>query len=180
MSISDTVVEDYQVTNLYILKQVDIFEDLKPNHLQFIHDISTLKTYSQDEIIFKENSPSKEFYVIMDGEVEIQVDPDTISGGTDEHQPTTIAILRRGQCFGEVALVDQGLRSATAKCGSETAKLLVIDREDFVRLLYNDYEMGFIVMRNLAADLSFKIRQTNLMVRESLTYNDSRSHHLQA
>jgi CRP-like cAMP-binding protein len=166
----EAVMEDQQVTNLYILRQVDIFDDLSTEQLKLVDRICTAKIYSQDDIIFHENSPSKEFYIIMGGEVEIQVDPDTISTGNN-YEPSTIAILRRGQCFGEVALVDQGVRSATAKCGSETAKLLVIDREDFLQLLKQDKEMGFIVMRNLAGDLSFKIRQTNLMVRESLMYN---------
>jgi hypothetical protein len=35
-------------------------------------------------------------------------------------------------------------------------------------LLDSDFQMGYIVMRNFAADLSLKLRQTNLQVRESL------------
>ncbi|MDM8520341.1 cyclic nucleotide-binding domain-containing protein [Anaerolineales bacterium HSG6] len=173
MAVQKTVMEDHQMTNLYILRQVDILEDLETEHLQLINSVCRPKLYTLGDIIFRENSPSKEFYVIMGGEIEIQVDPDTIGDGADNYEPSTIAVLRRGQCFGEVALVDQGIRSATARCGSETAKLLVIDREDFVQLLQENKAMGYIVMRNLAADLSFKIRQTNLMVRESLMYNDS-------
>lgn len=173
MTARNSVMEDHRMTNLYILKQVEIFEDLQPEHLEQINDICTPKTYHQDDIIFRENTPSTEFYIIMGGEVEIQVNPDTISRGSDDYKPTTIAILRRGQCFGEVALVDQGLRSATAKCGSESAKLLVINRQDFINLLNDDSKIGYVVMRNLASDLSFKIRQTNLMVRESLMYNNS-------
>jgi CRP-like cAMP-binding protein len=157
------------MTNVYLLQQVDIFEDLSLNHLKLIDDICSEQSYAKDEVIFEENSPSHEFYIIMDGEVEIQVDPDTIGDGkTDAYQPSTIAILRRGQSFGEVAIVDPGVRSASAKCGSETCKLLVIDRGDFLKLLESDYKMGYIVMRSFAADLSLKIRQTNLLVRESL------------
>lgn len=159
------------MTNTYLLGQIDIFEDLSPKHLELIDSVCREKSFKQGEVIFEENSLSKEFYVIMDGQVEIQVDPDTIGDGTDSHQPTTIAVLRRGQSFGEVAMVDPGVRSASALCGSETCRLLVIDRRDFIRLLENDYEMGYIVMSNLAADLSLKIRQTNLMVRESLMYS---------
>jgi CRP-like cAMP-binding protein len=60
------------------------------------------------------------------------------------------------------------VRSASARCGSESCKLIVIGRKDFVKLLEDDCKMGYTVMRNFAADLSLKIRQTNLMVRESL------------
>jgi CRP-like cAMP-binding protein len=156
------------MAHAYILEQVDIFDELTPNQLALISDICVEKSYNKDEVIFEENSPSREFYIIVDGEVDIQVDPDTIGDGTDSYQPTTIATLRRGQCFGEVAIIDPGVRSASAKCSSDTCRLLMVDREDFVKLLESDYQIGYIVMRNFAVDLSVRIRQTNLLVRESL------------
>jgi CRP-like cAMP-binding protein len=152
----------------YILEQIDIFEDLSPKQLEFVDKICVEKSYNQDEVIFEENTPSTEFYIIVDGEVDIQVDPDTIGDGTDSYEPTTIATLRRGQSFGEVAIIDPGVRSASAKCSSETCQLLMIDRNDFLKLLESNFEMGYIVMRNFAVDLSVRIRQTNLLVRESL------------
>jgi CRP/FNR family transcriptional regulator len=156
------------MAHTYVLEQVDIFEELTSSQLDLIDDICVEKSYNQDEVIFEENSPSREFYIITDGEVEIQIDPDTIGDGTDSYQPTTIATLRRGQSFGEVAIVDPGVRSASAKCGSETCRVLKIARAEFLKLLESDYQMGYVVMRNFAADLSLKIRQTNLLVRESL------------
>ena len=157
------------MTNVFLLQQVDIFEDLTPDQLKRIDEICEEKSYVHGEIIFEENAPSQEFYVIMDGEVEIQVDPDTIGDGrVDVYQPSTIAILRRGQSFGEVAIVDPGIRSASARCGSDNCKLLKIKRNDFVKLLEGDYEIGYLVMRNFAVDLALKIRQTNLLVRQSL------------
>jgi voltage-gated potassium channel len=152
----------------YILEQVDIFEDLTSEQLDLVDKICTEKNYKQDEVVFEENSLSREFFIIADGEVDIQVDPDTIGRGEDNYQPSTIATLRRGQSFGEVAIVDPGVRSASAKCSSETCRLLIIDSGDFLKLLENDYQMGYVVMRNFAADLALKIRQTNLLVRESL------------
>ncbi len=157
------------MTNVYVLEQVDIFEDLTPTQLKLIDQLCREKRFTKGQVIFEENSPSQEFLIIMEGEVEIQVDPDTIrQGKKNDYQPTTIAVLRRGQSFGEMAIVDPGVRSASAKCGSDTCRVVAIDRADFVKLLENDYEIGYTVMRNLAADLALKIRQTNLRVRESL------------
>ncbi|MCB0168220.1 MAG: cyclic nucleotide-binding domain-containing protein [Anaerolineae bacterium] len=156
------------MSHSYVLEQVDIFEDLSPGQLDMVDKICKEHSFNRGEVIFEENSPSREFYIITDGEVEIQIDPDTIGDGTDAHEPTTIAILRRGQSFGEVAIIDPGVRSASARCRSETCRLLEINRADFVSLLESDYQIGYIVMRNFAVDLSLKIRQTNLLVRESL------------
>ena len=152
----------------YVLEQVDIFEDLSAAQLDRIEESCEEKGFNEGEVVFEENSPSREFFIILDGQIDIQIDPDTIGDGTDSYQPTTIATLRRGQSFGEVAIVDPGVRSASAKCSSETCRLLAIDRDQFLSLLETDYQMGYIVMRNFAADLSLKIRQTNMMVRESL------------
>ena len=106
-----------------------------------MNEICTEQSFNEGELVFEENSPSREFYIIMEGEVEIQVDPDTIGSGDEKYEPTTIAVLRRGQSFGEVAIVDPGLRSASARCGSKSCKLLVIDRNDFLKLLANDCQI---------------------------------------
>ena len=156
------------MAHTYVLEQVDIFEELDATQLGLIEEICVEKNYKQDDVIFEENTPSREFYIIVDGVVDIQVDPDTIGDGTDSYQPSTIATLRRGQSFGEVAIIDPGVRSASAKCSSEECTLLMIDRKDFVNLLESDFQIGYMVMRNFAVDLSVKIRQTNLLVRESL------------
>src|SRR6185503_6216154 len=95
------VKENRSMTNKYILEQVDIFEELDSQQLALVESICHEKSYSQGEVIFEENLLSREFYVILEGEVQIQIDPDTIGDGSDNYQPCTIAVLRRGQSFGE-------------------------------------------------------------------------------
>ena len=108
-------------------------------------------------------------YVISSGEVDIQVDPAMI-GHQDDKGAFTIATFRRGQSFGEVSLVDEGLRSASARCTQQDTHLIVIPRGKLM-LLCDTYPMlGYKLMRNLAADLAMKIRHTDLQVREQLTW----------
>jgi CRP/FNR family cyclic AMP-dependent transcriptional regulator len=156
-----------------VLGLVDIFADLNAAQLDLIHDRCIQVTFRQGDVIFNENSPSDEFYVIIDGEVEIKVDPSIISPNQEPYEPVTITTLRQGQSFGEIALVDRGLRSATAQCSSESCCLLMIKRLDFLDLLEQDRQIGFIVMSNLAADLCFKIRQANFQLRAALLYSPS-------
>jgi len=68
-----------------------------------------------------------------------------------------------------VALVDPGLRSASAQCMTKT-RLLTIEREAFDELCEQDSKLGYRVMKNIAADLCLKIRQTDMMVREQLLW----------
>jgi len=83
----------------------------------------------------------------------------------------TIATLRRGQSFGEVALVDEGLRSASARCSRQDTHLIVIPRDKLMLLCDTYPQLGYRLMRNLAADLAMKIRHTDLQVREQLTWS---------
>ena len=154
-----------------LLEEIDIFADLDMQRLRRIAAICTERRYEEGDVIFRENTDSDELYIILQGEVEIQVDPYMLGISADESPgPTTIATLRRGQSFGEVALVDQGLRSAAARCAVAGTRLLVIARNDLVRMCRDDFELGYILMRNVASDLALKIRQTDLMVREQLLW----------
>jgi CRP-like cAMP-binding protein len=150
-----------------LLSSVEIFAELNPMQIEKIENVCTELNFNQGDVIFEENSPSKEFYIVVKGKVNITLNPDLIAGGEERHEPQIIATLGRGQSFGEVALVDEGVRSASAVAGSPHCKLLMISRADLMRLLGLDLEMGFIVMQNLAADLCFKLRNTNLQLRES-------------
>jgi CRP/FNR family cyclic AMP-dependent transcriptional regulator len=129
-------------------------------------------TYSAEEIIFGENSASDELYIIASGEVDILVNPALVQSTAVGHpaRSLTIVTLRRGQTFGEIALVDQGLRSASARCASKRAHLLIIDSERLLKLCDSHPDLGYRLMRNIAADLAFKIRGTDLAIREQLLW----------
>ncbi len=151
------------------LKQADIFQDLTNTQLELIASICDERHYTTDEIVFEENKPGSELYVIANGEVDIQVDP-ALLGKDSNSGAQTIATLRRGQSFGEVALVDEGLRSARARCAAADTQLLVIARERLMLLCDSYPQLGYRLMRNLAADLAMKIRNTDLQMREYLTW----------
>ncbi len=160
------------MTNLSVLQQADIFVDLTPAQLNQVASVCQERSFRVGDTIFEENSASDELYIIATGEVEILVDPSLVSDRADNPtHPTTIATLRRGQSFGEIALVDQGLRSASARSASHETRLLVVPRETLMRLCESDPGLGFRLMRNLAADLAIKIRNTDLMIREELLYS---------
>lgn len=154
-----------------ILKQVEIFFDLSPDQLELIAAQCEERRCQTGEIIVEENTPGGELYIIVQGEVEIKISPSLISAeGAAASTPTTIVTMGRGQSFGEIALVDQGLRTATACAASDTTLLLVISRDKLIGLCDAHPLLGYHLMRNLAADLALKIRNTDLRIREQLLY----------
>jgi len=158
-----------------ILKQIDIFEGLTDVQLEMISSICQERRCRAGEMIFDENSASSEMYVIERGEIEIQVNPSLVSSSPSDQAPlVTIATLRSGQVFGEMALVDQGLRSAAARCSTDNTRLLIIPRDKLMVLCNSFPELGYRLMYNLAAELTMKIRHTDFAMREKLYWEPRR------
>ena len=61
-----------------------------------------------------------------------------------------------------MALIDLGKRSATVRCSRDNTILRSIQGEDFTALCEEDTAIGYVIMRNIAVDLSFKLRHRNL------------------
>ncbi|HLF26580.1 MAG TPA: cyclic nucleotide-binding domain-containing protein [Anaerolineae bacterium] len=160
-----------------MLKRADMFYDLSPAQYEMLAAICEEQKARLSDIIFEENTPGDEMYVIGRGAVEVLVDPSIVGGPAAKKRSgsVTIATLREGQTFGEVALVDQGLRSASARCAEAETTLLRIPRDKFMALCEAYPELGYRVMRNMAADLAFKIRGSDLAIREQLLWRPRQS-----
>jgi CRP/FNR family cyclic AMP-dependent transcriptional regulator len=154
------------------LKQSDIFYQFTSTQLELVANLCREVAFQAGEVIFKENSNSKELYIITQGVVEILIDPSTVGpiSMKDKQKESLIATLRRGQSFGEIALVDEGLRSASAYAAQKDTRLLVITRDKVIMLCETYPQLGYRLMYNLAADLAMKIRNTDLRIREQLLY----------
>jgi len=147
-----------------ILARADLFDNLNDNQRELIASIGEVVALGAGAVLFAENAPSQEVYVILQGEVEILLDPGLVDvEGSVES--VVIARLHAGQTVGEIALVDQGVRSATARAGAGGAQLLRLERERLMRLCDSYPELGYRLMRNVAADLSLKMRNADLTMR---------------
>lgn len=151
-----------------ILEMVDIFSGLNAEQLKQIYSVCKEKIYNKGEVIIQEYTPNTEIYVLVDGEVEVLV------GLGKEKQPRCIARMDRGHSFGEVALVDQGLRMASIRCTSKTCRVFEIDRDDLMKILQENLEVGFAVMQSLAVDLCWKMRQAQYVAQDGLLYTPAK------
>lgn len=150
-----------------ILALTEIFDTLTPIQLELIASICVSEEHNKGHVLLRENEDSDELYVIGNGGVEILMNPGVVGDSQDMKMEAIILTeLRQGQVFGEVSLVDQGLRSATAKISQNGTQLLRIPRERLMLLCDTYPELGYRIMKNLAADLAFKIRSTDLTVRQ--------------
>ncbi len=160
---------------LSILRQVDIFYEIPKKNLESVATVCREVVFKKGEGIVKENTPSDELYIITEGIVEIIIDPGLLGPATGTGE-AVIANLWPGQTFGEIGLVDRGMRSASARAAADNTTLQAISRDDLIKLCESDDHFGYLLMRNIASDLAFKIRNTDLMLREQLLW-ESRPRH---
>jgi CRP-like cAMP-binding protein len=149
------------------LKESDIFDQLTAAQLEMVANICTEERFAAGQIIFEESTNGTELYLVARGEVEILISPTTGAPAKDRQQ---IALLRHGQSFGEIALVDEGLRSATARATQKDTRLFLIPRERFLMLCETYPQLGYRIMSNLAADLATKIRNADMKIKDRLLY----------
>lgn len=137
-----------------LLKHVNIFVGLTETELQRLAVLFTSQTVGSGAMIIEEKTKGRSMYIIADGSVEV-----FITGSEGER---VLVVLGKDQVFGEMALIDQGYRSASVRASSGGCKLYVMDRKQFMELIESNTRIGYIVMRNLASDLAFKLRHHNL------------------
>jgi len=156
-----------QPSTVAILSVTEIFHDFSQAQLEMVASICEPGTYQKGDVILQEYDTTKALYVIGRGLVEIIMSPGLV--GSAEQQETEAVVLtelRQGQIIGEVALVDEGTRSATVTVKEDKTYLLKVPRDRLMLLCDTYPELGYKLMKNLAADLAFKIRNTDLTIRQ--------------
>ncbi len=142
---------------IFVLRRAELFKEFAPAELEAVAAICQERRCQQGEVIVTQGEPGQEMYIVCDGLVEVSV-ADAGRGAA----PKKVVNLGRGQVFGEMALVDHGPRSGTVRAVAENTVVQVIPKADLTRLCAENNHLGYLFMRNLAADLSFKLRHRHL------------------
>jgi CRP-like cAMP-binding protein len=103
------------------------------------------RLYTDGEIIVRQGEKGGCMYVIQAGSVEVIEE----SGGEE----LTLATLEAGDFFGEMAIFEHEVRSATVRARGE-ARVLTVDRRTLMRRIQNDPTLAF----NLLETMSHRIR----------------------
>ena len=137
-----------------LLQRVPLFADLNASEMREFVRISHSRTYRPGEVIFFEGEPGVGMYVIRKGEVEIR------KAGGEAGEELVLARLKDGDFFGELALLDDSPRSASAVAATPT-ELIGIFRPDLLGLLERKPRLGIKVLLKLADMIGKRLKATN-------------------
>ncbi|NJD55948.1 MAG: cyclic nucleotide-binding domain-containing protein [Nitrospirae bacterium] len=137
---------------LSILQRVNLFKGLRRNFLMKLLVDLVEKEYQQGDVIFTEGEPGKALYIILDGSVSIVKK----CGSEDK----VLATLSMGSFFGELAIIDQMPRFASA-IALEKTNLLIMYKSYFDDLIRSSNTMSAHLLLNIVELLSAYIRKNH-------------------
>lgn len=136
-----------------LLSRIKFFSGLPTASLHRIVSLGHEEAFSSGQNIFAEGDKGDRFYLILEGAVRISR---MVPGMGEE----ALAILKAGDYFGEMALLDDSPRSAHA-LAHEACHLFAIPKEDLEKLLFVDRDLAYELLWNFVRTLSARLRETN-------------------
>lgn len=147
---------------LKLIKNVPLFSGLKESELKRIAGKMIRDHYPKGTIIFLESDEGDSLFIIQNGRVKI-------SRISEDGGEVILAILKDGDFFGEMSILDGQLRSANVMA-IEDSDILALRREEFMKLLIHHPEISIQLLKELA----HRIRQSDSQIK-SLSLLDASS-----
>ena len=141
------------------LARVPLFKRLGPQELEKLAEEIDQVNFKNGELIFNEHDRGDSLYVVERGSVRIWVIDEDVN-------EVTLAELKPGDFFGEMAVLDRGERSSSASAIGDT-HLHRLSSDDFQQFLIEHPDAAIDVICEIAA----RMRQTNLLVSQRASRN---------
>lgn len=137
-------------------EKVNLFRErgLSATEMKLLATFSTEERFRADTTIFREGDAGDKLYIILEGRIRISK---FIPGVGEE----ALAVLDRGDFFGEMALIDDKPRSADARAHERDATVLSIDRATLNEILSMDPHASLQFLNLLCRLISRRLREIN-------------------
>jgi CRP/FNR family transcriptional regulator, cyclic AMP receptor protein len=132
-----------------VLARVPLFAALDAESAASLELMLTRRTLPRGHVVFAEGNPGDRLFVILDGKVKI-------SRAAADGRENLLALLGRGEMFGELSLFDPGPRTASATTVTGTT-LASLDHDDLRPLLVERPAVAVQLLQALAQ----RLRRTN-------------------
>jgi len=146
-------------TRVEFLRKIPIFSKLSKNQLEEVANIVYERHYDENEFIFQMNQPGAALFMIQEGQVAVEI--------PTEEGVAQLAVLKHNAFIGEIALLDDSPRSASAKALEHTTAL-ALSRDDLNTLLQTEPVIASQIYKSLATIIATRLKATNeLLEKES-------------
>ncbi|MFB0517240.1 MAG: cyclic nucleotide-binding domain-containing protein [Candidatus Neomarinimicrobiota bacterium] len=149
------------------ISHVPVFRGLSRRELRAVENIIHQREYHAGEAIFHQGDPGLGMYIIIKGQVRIV-------NNQDPDNPIIYSELNDGDFFGDLALVDEANRSATALAAADT-RVIAFFRPELKDILTRFPNLGNKILINLASVIAQRLRKTNDLLIQAQQQNNRES-----
>ncbi len=140
---------------MHVLSQIKLFHGLRENDLTELYSLAFPLNLNANEFVFEEGSLGHQLYVLLNGQVQMIVNNPNTEGET-----LVLTNVGENECFGEMSIFDDLPRSASAICRAPST-ILEFHKADLFDYFEKDNFVGMVIMKNLGAILSFRLRMSD-------------------
>jgi len=152
------------VVSLEFLKKVPIFSGALETQLVKIQHIITEKSYLSSEIIICDGDQGNTMFILLEGDVNISKKLTLLSDEDDTDLRDKVLIklsASMNAVFGEMALFEKESQRSATVTAHTNCKCGIINKTDFLSIIENDHELGYIIYKNISIMLSDRLKKAN-------------------
>jgi CRP-like cAMP-binding protein len=145
-----------------LLKKVPLFAEFSDSDLVAVASLAQTRRYAKHAVLVYEGDPGDALFIVTAGNV-------AVTRVSNDGKETILSILKDGDFFGEMGVLDASPRSATIKALRDV-EVAILARKDFLDLLSKSPHMSL----SLVLALSSRLRATNQAI-QAAAYQDIRT-----
>ncbi|MCB0834807.1 MAG: cyclic nucleotide-binding domain-containing protein [Bacteroidetes bacterium] len=146
------------------LKKFPLFAGLSDVKLKSLKTIIREADYPVGSVIIKDGDRGNEMFLLIDGDVEItkqmMIKMDNQDTGSKDKSLLRLS-SKYYACFGEMALFEEKSERSATVSAVTACKVGILTQEEFTRLVQTDFELGYIIFRNLSKIISDRLKKAS-------------------
>jgi len=147
-----------------LLKKNMLFQDLTASDLTMIEKIVNVRHYRPGESVFRQGEVGVGMYMILSGTVNVFVEElDVVTGSANT---THVTLLKAGDFFGEMTLVENESRRSASTTAQEESVLIGFFKPDLIEIVERNPTAGVKILMRLGEVLATRLRQTTTRITE--------------
>lgn len=135
-----------------LLQRMPIFGGIRTDVLQFLVALCPVVSVPKNEFFFRENDQTDSMFVLQSGKVAVLK-----SWGKREYLLST---LKEGDCFGEMALMDHGPRSASVRALADCSAIC-LSAANLYKLYSSDPKQFALIQMNMGREVCRRLREAD-------------------
>jgi CRP-like cAMP-binding protein len=149
---------------LPFFQKVSLFQGLSEGQIKKIVQIMHAADINTGALITQEGANEDTLFILLKGEVEIskRLLMPLVDGMSDKQEKSLIRLSEKDHAFfGEMALFESKPERSASVTALKNSKVAILNKNEFLEILEQNPEIGFIVIKNIATELTRRLVKAN-------------------